>query len=203
MRRTIQLMGTALLMACATEALALGTHVADCTGPNAGLRLLDRHPELSEACVAVIQIDGRRYLQLGARLQQRHDEVLVLRLNRSSRDLALSPASQDPTPAVARELSRQLPIGSPLSLYVPDDRVLEVFADATTLADVEVPVVVESTGPAESRFGNYTCCPRRRPWYPIVDVLPLTAGPLPVMGLVGAALLVIAAALRGRHLRRH
>jgi hypothetical protein len=63
-----------------------------------------------------------------------------------------------------------------------------VFADSTALADVEVPVVVESSGPPDSQIANYTCCPRRRPRYPIVDVLPMTAGPLPVMGLPGAGL---------------
>lgn len=193
---------SALLLAWPVAAFALGSPVEDCTHPTSGFELLDRHPELSEACEAIIQVDGHRYVQMGARLQQHRDALLVLRLNGSTHDLALSPGAEDRVPATADDWSQKLPVGSALNVYLPEDRILEVFADASTLADVEVPVVVESTEPTASRIANYTCCPRRRPWYPVVDILPKTAGEPPVMGLVGVVLLVTAAAMRGRRLRR-
>lgn len=200
MSKTFTLLASTLLLACPSQALALGSPVGNCTSPTSGLELLDRHPELSAACEAIIQFDGHRYVQMGTRVQQQRDALLVLRLNGSTYDLALSQRADDRVPATGGGRSRRLPVGSALNIYVPEDRVLEVFADSNTLADVEVPVVVESTEPADSRIANYTCCPRRRPWYPIVDILPKTAGPVPVMGLVGAGLLAIAAALRGRRL---
>ncbi len=201
MSRTIGLLASTLLLACPTHALALGNPVESCTDPGSGLEFLDRHPELSEACEAIIQVDGDRYVRMGARLQQHRDTLLVLRLNGSVRDLPLSPRLQGHHPALADDWSRKLPVGSALSLYVPEDRVLEVFAESGALADAEVPVVVESTEPTASRIASYTCCPRRRPWYPIVGILPKTAGPAPVMGLMGAVLLMTAAALRGLRLR--
>lgn len=201
MSNTVRVIATALLLTCASAALALGSRVEDCFSPTSGLELLDRQPELSEACEAIIQLDGRRYLQMGARLRQRSDELLVLRLNGSTHELALSPGAANPVSMAAEGLSQTLPIGAALSVYVPEDRVLEVFADAEGLADAEIPVVLESAGPAESRIGNFTCCPRRRPWYPIVDVLPTTAGPLPFMGLAGAGLLLVATVLRRYRLR--
>jgi hypothetical protein len=202
MRRRIGVIAATLLLTSPNAALALGSRVHDCTSPASGLELLDLHPELSEACEAIIQFGDHRYVKLGAHLRQQRDALLVLRLNGSTQDMALSERTDDRFAASEDGWPRRLPVGSALSIYVPEDRVLEVFADAGTLADVEVPIVLESTEPADSRMANYTCCRRRRPWYPIVDVLPTTAGPLPVMGLVGAGLLVIAAALRGRRLRR-
>ena len=202
MSKATRVIGTGLLMACATTALALGVRVEDCTSPKSGLELLDRYPELAEACEAVVQVDGRRYLQMGARLRQVRDEALVLRLNGSTYDMALSPGGAEPVAAAAETPSPAIPVGSPLSVYVPEDRVLEVFADAATLAEVEVPVVVESAESRDARIANYTCCPRRRPWYPVVEFLPMTAGPLPFMGLVGVGLLAAAAALRQHRLRR-
>jgi hypothetical protein len=95
-----------------------------------------------------------------------------------------------------------MPVGSPLSVYFREDDVLEVFADTGTLADARVPVIVESDAAREARIANYTCCPRRRPWYPVVELLPMTAAPLPLMGLLGAGLLVTAAAIRLRRLTR-
>lgn len=202
MSMTPRVVGTGLLVAWATTALALGIRVEDCTSPTSGLELLDRYPELAEACEAVVQVDGRRYLRMGARLRQMREETLVLRLNGSTHDVALSPGAAQPVAAALEALSPATPVGSPLSVYVPEDRVLEVFADAATLADVEVPVVVESRESRDARIANYTCCPRRRPWYPVVEFLPMTAGPLPFMGLVGVGLLAAAAAIRHHRLRR-
>lgn len=202
MSKATRVIGTSLLMACATTALALGVRVEDCTSPKSGLELLDRYPELAEACEAVVQVDGRRYLQMGAQLRQMREETLVLRLNGSTHDVALSPGAAQPVAAALEALSPTTPVGSPLSVYVPEDRVLEVFADAATLADVEVPVVVESGESRDARIANYTCCPRRRPWYPVVEFLPMTAGPLPLMGLAGVVLLAAAAAVRHHRLRR-
>jgi LPXTG-motif cell wall-anchored protein len=60
----------------------------------------------------------------------------------------------------------------------------------------------ESKAARDARIANYTCCPRRRPWYPIIDVLPQTATPLPLVGLLGLGLLTVAAGLAHRRRAR-
>jgi len=200
MRKSTGVVTAALLLACTPAAFALGSRIEDCTRPTGGFGLLDLHPEFAEACEAIIQVDGRRYLRMGAQLRQLHDEALVVRFNGSARDRILSPGAPESVIAAAESSSPTIPIGSALSVYVPEDRALEAFADASSLADAEVPVVVESVESTVLRIANYTCCPRRRPWYPIVDILPTTASPLPLMGLAGVGLLLIAAVLRSYRL---
>jgi hypothetical protein len=204
MRSVTRLAATTLLLGCSSAVLALGVRVDDCAALRAEAGLLDRHPELTAACDSVVRLDGRRYLRMNAEFRQRHEELLVLRLRGSTEDMALSPGSADLVAAGAASggLSAAMPVGSPLSVYFREDDVLEVFADTGTLADARVPVIVESDAAREARIANYTCCPRRRPWYPVVELLPMTAAPLPLMGLLGAGLLVTAAAIRLRRLTR-
>ncbi len=204
MRRATLLTATALLLGSGTAALALGVRVDDCATLRAEAGLLDRRPELTGACDSVVQFDGHRYLRMHAELRQRHDDLLVLRFRGTTEDMALSPGAVDPIVAGATGsgLSPSVPVGSPLSVYFPEDSVLEAFADTDALAEARVPVIVESDAARDARIANYTCCPRRRPWYPVVEMLPMTAAPLPLMGLLGAGLLVAAAAIRRRRLSR-
>jgi LPXTG-motif cell wall-anchored protein len=88
-----------------------------------------------------------------------------------------------------------------LRVFVPEDRLLEVFGGQSTDEPSSVAVVVqpaESKAARDARIANYTCSPRRRPWYPIIDVLPQTATPLPLIGLLGLGLLAVAAGLAHR-----
>jgi hypothetical protein len=203
MRPAARLLTTTLLFGFGTAALALGVRVEDCATLRAEAGLLERHPELTGACDSVVQLDGHRYLRMNAELRQHRDDLLVLRFHGTTEDMALSPGAAHPIVAGATGgLSPSVPIGSPLGVYFPEDSVLEAFADADTLVDARVPVIVESDAGRDARIANYTCCPRRRPWYPVVELLPMTAAPLPLVGLLGAGLLVAAAAIRRRRLTR-
>ena len=204
MRQTTRVLTAALLLGSSAAALALGVPVEDCGGLGTTRLALERQPDLAAACEEVIELDGQRYLRMSTELRQLTEEVLVLRIKGTDYDLALSPGAAQPVARAATGLPQDSPVGSALYLYVPEDRVLEVFADASSLADARVPVAVEpeeSATAREARIANYTCCPRRRPWYPIMDVLPPTASPLPLFGLAGVGLLGVGAALRRRRLR--
>jgi hypothetical protein len=62
---------------------------------------------------------------------------------------------------------------------------------------------VENTSEQDRRIDDYTCCVRRRPWYPIPDILPATGVPLAMLGLLGPGLLATGLVLSIRRLRRH
>jgi hypothetical protein len=90
----------------------------------------------------------------------------------------------------------------------PCDRAVLVdgLGDSSVAAPGDIPADtgrVESKAERDRRIGNYTCCPRRRPWYPIPDILPATGVPLVTLGLLGPGLLATGVALSLRRLRRH
>jgi hypothetical protein len=197
----------ALLLGLGGNAWGLGVPAGDCDSLRAQAQLIARHPEVSAACEAIVSVEGRRYLLMSAEVRDIAEQQLVLRFRGASGDTVLSPGADEP---VASDAAPALPAdteaGSPLRVFVPEDRLPEVFGDA---ASVDRPAVAVAVQPAESkeardaRIANYTCCPRRRPWYPIIDVLPQTATPLPLIGLAGLALLATATGLAGlRRARR-
>jgi len=202
MKRTTRIVTAILMLGSGSAALALGVPVEDCGGLRAMTSVLERQADLAAACESVIELDGQRYLRMSAELRQLREEMLVLRFKGTSYDMALSPGATQPIMAAGatRALAPDQAIGSALYLYVPEDRVLEVFADAASLADATVPVTVElaeSTAARDARIANYTCCPRWR--YPVI--LPETASPLPLLGLIGVGLLGAGAALTRRRLK--
>ena len=144
---------------------------------------------------------------MSAEVREVAAEQLVLRFRGATQDTVFSPGAEQP---IAIDAAPALPsdtaVGSPLSVFVPEDRLLEVFGEASSVGQPPVAVAVqpgESKEARDARISNYTCCPRRRPWYPIIDVLPQTATPLPLplIGLLGLGLLATAAGLARRRLR--
>jgi hypothetical protein len=205
MRTTARILATALLLGMGANTFGLGVAAGDCDNLRAQAQFLASHPEVSSACESIVAIEGRRYLLMSAELRQVQQEQLVLRFRGSTEDMALSPGADQP---IATDAGPALPadtaVGSPLRVFVPEDRLLEVFGEASTVGQSPVAVAVqpaESKEARDARISNYTCCPRRRPWYPIVDVLPQTATPLPLIGLLGLGLLAVAAGLTRRRLR--
>ena len=205
MRRSAWIFGTALLLGLVNNASALGVIAGDCDTVLAQAQLIERHPEVGTACESIVAIEGRRYLLMSAELRQVQPEQLVLRFTGATEDTVFSPGADQP---IASDAGPALPadtaVGSPLRVFVPEERVLEVFGEASTIGRSAVPVAVqpaESSDARDARISNYTCCPRRRPWYPIIDVLPQTATPLPLIGLLGLGLLAVAAGLARRRLR--
>ena len=203
MKRTIIVTSTALLLGLGTSAMGLGVRLDDCSALPPETRLLERYPDLTAACDSIVQLDGRRYLRMNAELKGVKDDLLVLRFKGTSRDMVLSPGAAEPiVPGDGNGgLSPAPPAGSALNVYVPEKDALGIFAEPGQHEGSPVPVAVEPAEPLEKRIATYTCCPRRVPWYPIPEFLPMTAGPLPLLGLLGASLLGVGAALR--HRRQH
>lgn len=204
MRRTIVITSTVLLLGLGTSAMGLGVRLDDCSALPPETRLLDQYPDLTAACDSIVQLDGRRYLRMNAELRQVRDDVLVLRFKGTRRDMVLSPGAAEPiVPGSGNGgLSPAPPAGSSLNVYVPEQDALGLFAEPGKHEGSPVPVAVESAEPVDKRIATYTCCPRRVPWYPIPEFLPMTAGPLPLSGLLGASLLGVGAVLRHRRLHR-
>jgi hypothetical protein len=205
MKRIALVASTALLLGLGTSAMGLGVRLDDCSALPPEIRLFERYPDLTAACDSIVQLDGRRYLRMNAELRQVRDDLLVLRLKGTLRDMVLSPgAAESIVPGGGNGgLSPTLPAGSALNVYVPEKDVLGLFAEPGKRDGSPVSVAVEPAEPLEKRIATYTCCPRRDvPWYPIPEFLPMTAGPLPLLGLIGVSLLGVGAALRHRRLHR-
>lgn len=203
MRRAAIVTSLVSLLCLSTGAAALGVRLDDCTALPPDARLFDSHPELAVACDSIVQIDGRRYLRMNAELIQNQDDLLVLRFKGTARDMALSPGAAEPLAAGPNgRLPQDLPVGSPLKVYVPQSGAPDAFADSDGRTAAPVPVGIAFDQPIEQRIATYTCCPRRRPWYPIPEFLPVTAAPLPVLGLIGLGMLGAGALLRLLRLRR-
>jgi len=205
MRRMTLVTSGLLLLVMSSSAAAFGVRLDDCGALPADLRLFEMHPELASACDSIVEARGERYLRMNAELRQIRDDLLVLRFKGTTRDMALSPGAVDPPGAAGGNgsLSQDLPVGSPLHVYIPQDGALDAFAAPAGGDAALVPVGVELEQPLEQRIATYTCCKRRRPWYPIPEFLPVTASPLPLFGLLGMSMLGAAALLRHRRLRRH
>lgn len=205
MRQSTRIVAVTLLLGLGSNAWGLGVLAGDCDSLRAQAQLLASHPEVGAACESIVAVEGRRYLLMSAELRQVQQEQLVLRFRGATADTVFSPGADEP---IATDAGPALPadtaVGSPLHVFVPEDRVLEVFGEASTVGQSPVAVAVqpaESEEARDARISNYTCCPRRRPWYPIIDVLPQTATPLPLIGLLGFGLLAVAAGLARRRLR--
>jgi len=203
MKRVAIVTSLVSLLCLSTGAAGLGVRLDDCTALPPDAQLFKSHPELAVACDSIVQIDGQRYLRMNAELKQNQDDLLVLRFKGTTRDMALSPGAAEPLASRPDgRLPQDLPVGSPLKVYVPQSGVLDVFADSDGSNAAPVPVGIAFDEPVEQRIATYTCCPRRRPWYPVPEFLPVTAAPLPVLGLIGVGMLGAGALLRLLRLRR-
>jgi hypothetical protein len=201
MRLSTRLYAAALLLGLGGPAWGLGLAVGDCDSLRAQAELIARHPEVDSACESIVAVEGRRYLLMNAEVRAVADEHLVVRFRGATADTVFSPGAELPVAVDADPaLPADTPIGSPLRVFIPEDRLPEVFGETPT-GEAAVAVAVqpaESKAARDARIANYTCCPRRRPWYPIIDVLPQTATPLPLIGLLGLGLLAVAAGLAHR-----
>lgn len=205
MRQSIRIVAAALLLGLGSNTWALGVFAEDCDNVRAQAQLIASHPEVGAACESIVSVEGRRYLLMSAEVREIREEQLVLRFRGATEDTVFSPGADQP---IAIDAAPALPAdtaaGSPLRVFVPEDRLLEVFGEASRVGQPPVAVAVqpdESKEARDARVANYTCCPRRRPWYPIIDVLPQTATPLPLIGLAGLGLLATAAGLARRRLK--
>jgi uncharacterized protein YbaR (Trm112 family) len=205
MRQSARIVAATLLLGVGCNVWGLGVHDGDCNSVRAQAQFLASHPEVSSACESIVAVEGRRYLLMSAELRQVQEQHLVLRFRGATDDTVFSPGADQPIAAdAAPALPADTTVGSPLRVFIPEDRLLEVFGEASAVDQSPVAVAVqpaESREARDARISNYTCCPRRRPWYPIIDVLPQTATPLPLIGLIGLGLLAVAAGLARRRLR--
>lgn len=205
MRQSARIVAATVLLGLGCNTWGLGVLDGDCDSLRAQPQFLASHPEVSAACESIVAVEGRRYLLMNAEVRQVQEAQLVLRFQGATGDTVFSPGADQPIAAdAAPALPADTAVGSPLRVFVPEDRLLEVFGEASAVGQPPVAVAVqpaESKEARDARIANYTCCPRRRPWYPIIDVLPQTATPLPLIGLLGLSLLALAAGLARRRLR--
>jgi hypothetical protein len=205
MKRIVIVISTVMLLGLGTSSMGLGVRLDDCSALPPETRLLELYPDLTAACDSIVELEGHRYLRMSAELRQVRDDLLVLRFKGTRRDMVLRQGAAEPfvPGGGSGGLSPAPPAGSALNVYVPEKDALGMFAEPGKRDGSQVPVAVEPAEPLEKRIATYTCCPRHDvPWYPIPEFLPMTAGPLPLLGLLGASLLGIGAALRHRRLHR-
>jgi hypothetical protein len=208
MRKSMRMMMLGLSMAVGSPASGLSPSTNDCGSLHSQVELMARHPEIALACEHVLSFGEDRLVSLLGEVRRIEGQLLLLRLNGANYDLALSPRPLDGSAPASTGMSPPpgVATGQPVRMYVPERRVGEVLRDASTADGSTVPVAIESTASKaarDARIANYTCCPRRRPWYPIVDVLPTTATPFAFAGILGVVLLTVAGRLAHRRRTRH
>ncbi len=205
MSKSARIVAATVLLGLGCNAWSLGVPDGGCDRVRVQAQLLATHPEVNSACESIVAFEGRRYLLMSAELRQVQEQQLVLRFRGATGDTVFSPGAETPIAVdAAPALPADTAVGSPLRVFIPEDRLLEVFAEASAVGQPPVAVAVqpaESKDARDARISNYTCCPRRRLWYPIIDVLPQTATPLPLIGLLGLGLLAVAVGLAHRRLR--
>ena len=185
-----------------------GVSEEHCAGISAMSRAMSGHPELAADCEYVATIDGEQFVSLRAEVLRLERDLLMIRFRGIRYDVALAPnlARTNTSDRAADTPPADLKQADSVRVYVRESDLEKVFGPDDVSGHADVPVRVERLeSPAElnARIANYTCCPRRRPWYPIPELLPATGTPLPLLGWSSLGLLVLAAGIRIARLVRH
>ena len=187
MKKTTSLIASsALLVAFFTAAPAQAQMTCDdidFTGPQA-----QRFPELRNACLGVVQRDGRNFAKFTAELQRIAGTTVYAKFKLP--DGGMSDTYKFDVPPDSRVTVdgrkyryRDLGQGAEVNLYIPDDRwdihvpESEYFATAATVA-VATPALHDEDDD-------------------MVAALPKTASPLPLIGLMGGLLTSLGVLLYG------
>lgn len=189
------------LIALGVPFSANGVSAEHCVGLNAISGSMSGNPELAAACESVATVGGERYVSLRAEVLRLERDLLLIRFQGTRYDVALAPKlpRTDVAGRVAGTLPAELMQNDTVRVYVLERDLEKVVRPEDASEDAGVPVRVERLeSPTErnARIANYTCCPRRRPWYPIPELLPATNTPLPLLAWSSLGLLVLAASIR-------
>lgn len=159
---------------------------------------LERFPRIAVACRDVVKKDGRTFVKFQGEVTRvaRRGEELDVRFQRGTDPLTLRPPEGMEIELDGRKtpVSRLSP-GDELTFYIPEDRLAANFytEDAPTAQPVAVAVIVPvRSAPAEQvaqTTDDYSDLPR-------------TAGPVPLLGMLGSMLIALGAGLTARRWMR-
>jgi len=148
-----------------------------------------RFPNAQEACIEIVEVDGREFAHFQARLVDVRGDTVEAQFRAPDGTYSDTIAFTPPSDARVRIEGRsyrysQLSPGQELDVYLPPDRWAiavhdDPLADFTTAQSVTT-VPIEEPAPADERTTR-------------VATLPSTASPLPLITLLGAAFIGLGA----------
>jgi len=170
----------------------------ECSDIEWSQEMLEQYPNIAEACQEVLQREGKTYVKFQGEVRRVRDRGRELTVDFQQGGTVTLTPPEGMTVYIngrSRPVSQLRP-GDELNFYVPEDRVAAQFfeGEPTQAAKVqEVPIlmlppqrVAAAPEPAQAEEGE----------------LPVTASPLPMLGLAGLLLTGLGAALTFLRIRR-
>lgn len=165
-------------------------------------------PNIGSACQSVEQRNGKTYVKFEGTVEEvaRQGKRIVVDFE-DGQELTFSPSPQTVLYLDGKRTSfTEVREGTKLDFYVPEDRLqAELRPDPTRVAFIIFPLDVSPAVAATEQNRARTAEAdrrERRDAATAANELPRTAGPLPLFGATGAALLLIAAAMAIRRQRK-
>jgi hypothetical protein len=151
----------------------------------------DRYPNIADACIDVVEKNGKMMAKVEVEVvtpRPRDASFRFLHPDGTRSEIYRTELDADWTAVVnGRQIRRwDLQRGMKLNVYIPNDRWAVIYEDADGPDLADAIVVVYVTEPEPMAMDE----PEPEP------ALPVTAGPLPLIGLFGAAFLALGAGLR-------
>ena len=155
----------------------------------------DQYPNIADACVDVVMKNGKKMARVEVevvRARPRDASFRFLHPDGTRSDTYRTDLAADWTALVnGREIRRwDLERGMKLNVYIPNDRWAMIYEDVDGPDLIDVVAIVEEPEPMAEPEPEPMVEPEPEP------ALPVTAGPLPLIGLFGAAFLALGAGLR-------
>ena len=174
----------------------------DCADVHWSQSILKVFPSIGSACQSVEERNGKTYVKLAGTVEEVKQQGKRIRVDfEDGEDLTFRPTPHTTLYIDGKRTSfAELEDGSKLNFYIPEDRLqAEVQPEPQRLAFVIFPFDV--TTAAQAADGQSARESQNRL---AMNELPRTAGPLPFLGLGGAALLMLAvrATLRRKRAER-
>ena len=190
--KTITALSAAILIACASAASAQGstdrsfTAVSDnCDSVTWSEQALATYPTIASACQGVEQRNGKRYVKFTGKVKSNQDKGQRLVVNfKDGGEVTLTPPAETNLYIKGKKTPiASLARGDELNFYIAEDRLAAQFPETETASArfVIVPIVVR-----EQQLAS----------------LPHTAGPLPLLTLMGTFSLGLAGLLSLSRRRR-
>lgn len=155
----------------------------------------DQYPNIADACIDVVEKNGKMMAKVQVEVVMARPlgaSFRFLHPDGTRSDVYRTELDADWTALVnGREIRRwELERGMKLNVYMPGDRWAVVYEDADGPDMVDAVEVVEEPEPVAEPEPEPMAEPEPEP------ALPVTASPLPLIGLFGAAFLALGAGLR-------
>lgn len=161
---------------------------------------LSAYPSIAEACQAVEQRNGKSYVKFEGVVESVKDRGNRIRVDfEDGEDLAFTPPPETVLYLDGKRTSfTEVRDGMRLNFYVPEDRLqAELRPDPNRVAFIIFPFDIPTTAIPERQQSQAQSDRADRSQDPrsTMNRLPDTASPWPLIGMGGAALLIVAAAM--------